>query len=479
MVKIKLTGHEFRYEVYHIVSLFYEKSEIKFVNEDDYDIESILIDGCSKALCRVLQGNGKVICEEIPIGCMDKKHIKNAVKKSVLRALKKINNKDIPWGVLVGIRPTKIVHECIVEGMKDSEIEKYIEAQYDIYPEKAALAVEVARYEESFLKKQDKTVSAYINIPFCPTRCVYCSFTSNPVSKDPDLVDEYLVCLKKEITQGIRYAHDKGLKIDTLYMGGGTPTSINEAQLESLLDTISSNIDIKGLREFTVEAGRPDSITSSKLKILKNYGVTRISINPQTMNDETLKKIGRLHSSKDIIEKYYLAKDMGFNFINMDIIIGLPGEGMDEAIKTINEIKKLSPENITVHIMSVKRASKLGESGYLDESMLPLSIYDAVTSKIRKMDMHPYYMYRQKNMVVPLENIGYCKKDKECIYNIQMIAENISILAFGTGAITKLVFDEENRIERIANVKDVMEYIKRIDEMTDNKIKAVDMINNI
>ena len=478
MIKIKLSGHEFRYEVYHIVSLFYEKSEIKFVNDDDYDIESILMDGYTSALCNV-KCSSKLISEKIQISCMDKKHIKNAVKKSVLRALKKIFNKDIPWGVLVGIRPTKIVHECIKEGMEDSEIKKYIEAQYDIYPEKAALAVEVARYEENFLKKQDKTVSAYINIPFCPTRCVYCSFTSNPVSKDPHLVDEYLMCLEKEITDGMEYAHNKGLKIDTLYIGGGTPTSINEAQLESLLKTISSSIDIKSLREFTVEAGRPDSITRDKLKILKNYGVTRISINPQTMNDETLKRIGRLHSSKDIIDKYHLARDIGFDSINMDIIIGLPGEGMREALKTIDDIKKLSPENITVHIMSVKRASKLGQSGYLDESTLPFGIYDEVTSKIRKMDMHPYYMYRQKNMVVPLENIGYCKKDKECIYNIQMIAENISILAFGTDAITKLVFDAENRIERIANVKDVQEYIKRIDEMINKKIKAVDMISNL
>ena len=478
MIKIKLSGHEFRYEVYHIVSLFYEKAEIKFVNEEDYDIESILMSDCSSALCNVKSCN-KVISEKISINCMDKKHIKNAVKKSVLRALNKINNKDIPWGVLVGIRPTKIVHECIKERMCNSEIEKYIEAQYDIYPEKAALAVEVARHEENFLKKQDKTVSAYINIPFCPTRCVYCSFTSNPVSKDPHLVDEYLLCLEKEITEGIKYAHNKGFKIDTLYIGGGTPTSINEVQLESLLKTIGRNIDIKGLREFTVEAGRPDSITKGKLELLKRYGVTRISINPQTMNDETLKKIGRLHSSQDIIDKYYLARDIGFDSINMDIIIGLPGEGMREALKTIDEIKKLSPENITVHIMSVKRASKLGQSGYLSESTLPFCIYDAVTSEIRKMDMHPYYMYRQKNMVVPLENIGYCKKDKECIYNIQMIAENISILAFGTDAITKLVFDAENRIERIANVKDVREYIKRNDEMINNKIKAVDMINNL
>ena len=229
------------------------------------------------------------------------------------------------------------------------------------------------------------------------------------------MVDSYVNCLIKEITSVLEFMKDRSFNIDTFYIGGGTPTSLSENQLNKLLSSIGSYLNTRDLREVTIEAGRPDSITIDKLSIIKDFGCSRISINPQTMNDQTLKRIGRNHTSGDIFEKFYMARDKGFDNINMDIIIGLPGEGKEEIINTMNKLYELSPDSITIHTMAIKRASVLNEKEFISNNSIAGSMYDIASNEVRKMGMFPYYMYRQKNMVAPLENVGYCMKGKECI----------------------------------------------------------------
>lgn len=475
MLKIKLTGHDYRYEVFQIVSLFYDKSDFEFTAEGLFDGESLLNHEDSTVEFRAFTAENRIV-EKINIDLNDKKSIKNGIKLTALRALEKLKNLAMPWGILVGIRPTKIIHECFKKGMNDSEAFDYLVKHYDVGENKASLTLEVAKNEQRFLDKKSNSVGMYIGIPFCPTRCVYCSFTSNPIGGSGKLVDEYLMALKREIRETAAHIKGSGLEVDTLYIGGGTPTSLNASQLRELLEVVGDAVNIGSVREYTIEAGRPDSIDEEKLEIIRNSGCTRISINPQTMNDETLKRIGRLHSSQGIIDKFHLARKLGFDNINMDIIIGLPGEGEDHVLRTMKILRELSPDSITIHTMAIKRASKLNEEEYDKFNGNAEAMYNAAVSNALDMGMYPYYMYRQKNMVSPLENVGYCKKDKECIYNIQMIAENISIFAMGADAVSKIVFEEENRIERVANLKDVREYINRIDEIINNKIEAVNML---
>jgi coproporphyrinogen dehydrogenase HemZ len=477
MFNVKLTGHEYRYELFQILNLFYDKSEINFNSEDlIFDFESLVNNVESYVEFIAKKQGEEPISEKKHIDINDKKAVKNAIRFTALKCLEKYTSSSKPWGILVGIRPTKIVHECVKNGMGKGEIISYLVSNYSLTHEKAELTLEVAFNEAKFLNKKPKSLSLYIGIPFCPTRCVYCSFTSNPIGGNKGFVDKYLESLHKEIDASLSQIKKRGYSVDTLYIGGGTPTSLTAEQISELLSILGKHLDLKNLREFTVEAGRPDSIDREKLIAIKEAGCSRISINPQSMNDETLKRIGRLHSSKEIIDKFYMARELGFDNINMDIIIGLPGEGLAEIERTIDIICDLSPENVTVHTMAIKRASVLIEEEHERESEIAEDMYKIAIERVRKAGMYPYYMYRQKNMVSPLENIGYCKEDKECVYNIQMIAENISIIAMGADAVSKLMFEKENRHERVANLKDVREYVNRIDEMIKNKVKAIDML---
>ncbi len=466
-MKISLIGHEYTYEAYQVASLFYEKSDIEFTDDGEY------LSIYEKGKCIFKSKDENIYFEEVVED--NKKQIKLGLKITILKGLKKVTGKEIPWGVLVGIRPTKLYHEFKVENLSDLEIKNLLISKYCLSEEKANLLIEVAKAEEEFLKSNSKEISVYIGIPFCPTRCVYCSFTSNAITKN-NLVEEYLTSLIKEIDYTFKLIKEKGLKIDTLYIGGGTPTSLNEKQFETLLKTVYEKTKTDNIREYTVEAGRPDSITEEKLKCIKKYGATRISINPQTMNNETLKKIGRLHSAEDINETFYLARELGFDNINMDVIIGLPGENEEHVKTTMEGIKKLNPDSITIHTMAIKRASRLHEIGYSVEDNRIINMYNIANNYCREMGMNPYYMYRQKNMVSPLENIGYSYKGNESIYNVQMIGESISIVGLGADSVSKAVFKKENRIERVANLKDVREYNSRINEILQNKEKALNMI---
>lgn len=401
-----------------------------------------------------------------------KKEARNVFKRMMYDMLKKLTGRELPWGTLTGVRPTKIVYTLLEDGKNDHEIRDYLKKEYYVSEKKGDLAIKVASNEKRLLEKLDYNngYSLYAGIPFCPTTCLYCSFTSYPLAVWKDRVDTYVDAMLKELEFTSRLMKDK--KLDTFYMGGGTPTTLEPEQLDRVLSFFEEHFDTTGLKEYTIEAGRPDSITRDKLLIMKKHGVDRISINPQTMNDDTLKLIGRHHTVEQIKEAFTLARECGFDNINMDLIIGLPGETREHIERTMREVALLAPDSLTVHSLAIKRAARLNIfwEKYKDYAMVNTDdIINMTADCAAAMGMEPYYLYRQKNMAGNFENVGYSKPGREGIYNVLIMEEKQTIMAVGAGASTKVVFPEENRIERVENVKDVTTYIENIDEMIDRK----------
>lgn len=403
----------------------------------------------------------------------NKRKLKWLIRRFLFKSLLTETNKYLPWGMLNGIRPAKFAMDLINEGgTRESVISDMIN-NFWVKEDKAALLYDIALKEKAILDNApQKTVGLYIGIPFCPSRCLYCSFTAEPISKHIKKVPEYIDALGKEMAATKAMLSKQGLKVQSIYIGGGTPTSLDENSLKCLIDMTKEHFISDSLEEFTIEAGRPDSLNHEKLKIIKESCVTRISINPQTINDKTLEIIGRNHSAEQFIKAYEMAKKMGFENINTDIIIGLPGETLEMFDNTMKAIEKLSPDSLTVHTLAIKRASKLKQDiENYEETKVEVGqlMMEKVYEYTDTMGLSPYYLYRQKNMLGHLENTGFCKEGKECIYNVQIMEEVQSIVALGAGAVTKIVFPNENRIERAFNVKNVDEYINRIDEMIERK----------
>ncbi len=476
-INIKLNDEKYRYHVYQIFNIFYTFDEIKINNENPFDYE-VYIDES----------------KEFKISNNEKSEIFNFVtdnlvqelKRGIFKFLSNILNREYPWGTLVGIRPSKIALDMLKKGATEDEIINHFNEAYLANKDKAELCIEIAKRENSYINKDQKSIAIYVGMPFCPTRCLYCSFAADPIGKAKNNeVEDYLVALKKEIKAIEEYVAKKGLIVDNVYFGGGTPTSVNNEQFESLMNEIhKSFVAGKNLREFTVECGRPDSITEEKLLTMKKYDVTRISINPQSMNDRSLISIGRGHLSQDVIDKFNLARKLEFDNINMDIIIGLPNEGIKEVEHTAKLIRELNPDSLTVHGLSIKRASRLYENLVLKQT-IKIAEQDELNKMYKRsqmlaeeLDMNPYYMYRQKNMVGNMENVGYSRADKECYYNIQMIEDTQTIIALGADAVSKVVYLDEGkgRIERFANLKNIREYINRADEMIEGKIALLDTL---
>lgn len=378
-----------------------------------------------------------------------------------------------PWGILTGIRPAKIAVKALREGKSPEAVVEYFVKECGANLSKANLALEVALTEAPIIDKMyPDGVSLYIGIPFCPSRCLYCSFVTNGTERARRLMPEYIEALKKEIRYVSEIVKRNGDRIETVYIGGGTPTTLIPELLEDMLKCLYEYNDLSCVKEFTVEAGRPDTITEEKLTVLKDYGVGRISINPQTMNDETLKVIGRKHSVADIIEAFYLARRCGFDDINMDLIAGLPGENFEMFKHSLEEVEKLSPEDTTVHTLSIKRSSILNEyrdSYRMTDGEEVSRMVDYAREYMRSRGKIPYYMYRQKNQLGNLENVAYCKKGHESLYNIYIMEELQTIISMGAGGVTKTVDRETDRIERIFNVKEAKDYIERLDEMLERK----------
>lgn len=474
-IKVKLNNMNFRYDVFLMINLFFSFINIEFVNAE-FDL-SIDID--EEAGNIVIKDNEELFNYEINRSYKPSEE----VKKALFIYFRKVTGKFLPWGTLVGIRPSKKALDLLEKGYSEDEVIKEFKDRHETSADKAQLCIDVAKYEKSIVNKDENTISIYVGMPFCPTRCVYCSFTSNPIGGKAALVKEYLNAITKEIEAISKYISEKNLTIETVYFGGGTPTAVNDEEFEDIMNKIYRGfVEGKNVKEFTVECGRVDSITEKKLQSMKRYKVHRISINPQTMNDDTLKSIGRNHNSKAVEECFNLARNLGFDNINMDMIVGLPGEGLSHINKSCEEILRLNPDSITIHGMSVKRGSRLHENlvnkgQFTIPNQDELNAMYAATKKLSlDLNMKPYYMYRQKNMVGNMENVGYCRNEKICIYNIQMIEEKQTIIALGADGVSKVVFLDEDRIERFANVKDVKEYNNRIEEMIDRKIELLNTL---
>lgn len=489
LLSVLVNQNGYEYDIHSLVKAFYPAQDVKvfvpdsdekdIVSSDeglpdlkiDFEAEMIRMSIVDGGRGRADFGGYKVELED----GMDRPHIKNCLKKLIYTALSEHTGRQLPWGTLTGIRPTKIPMTMMEEDITDEEIMQYMQDTYLISKEKGELAIEIARREKALLDTlhYEDGYSLYIGIPFCPTTCLYCSFTSYPIFSWEKRVSEYLTALEKEIDFVSSFYRDKIL--DTIYIGGGTPTTLKAPELERLLSYIETKLDLSHLQEFTVEAGRADSITRDKLEVLRKHGVTRISVNPQTMNQKTLDLIGRRHTVEQVREAFTLAREIGFTNINMDIILGLPEETEADVQYTIDEIVKMQPDSLTVHSLAVKRASKLSQ--WIEEKGISMLNNTEETMKIamegaKQLRMVPYYLYRQKNMSGNFENVGYATEGNFGIYNILIMEEKQTIVALGAGSITKRVFPD-GRIERCDNVKDVGLYIEKIEEMMERKRKLL------
>ncbi len=422
---------------------------------------------------------------QVEIDPADRRETKNRLKQTLYRMLSGYSGRTLPWGTLTGIRPVKIPMSMLEDGKSDDEIRDYMRGTYLATDEKIDLSIEIAKREQKLLAAIDYEdgYSLYIGIPFCPSTCLYCSFPSFSIEMWRDRVEEYLDALGREIEAMALQMGER--RVNSVYIGGGTPTSLSPRQLDRLLDEVGAQFHLNdadgriaygknGLLEFTVEAGRPDSITREKLKVLLDHNISRISINPQTMCEKTLKLIGRNHTVEQTRQAFFLAREMGLDNINMDLIVGLPEETIDDVRDTMEEIAGLGPDSVTVHSLAVKRAARLRMEHENYEHLHMENTWDIIRLTVlccRNMGLFPYYLYRQKNTAGNFENVGYAVPGKEGIYNILIMEEKQTILALGAGATSKAVFDHENRIERVGNVKDVGIYIDRVDEMIERKKK--------
>ena len=421
----------------------------------------------------------------------NRKTNKTLVKQALYGLLHTLTGETLPWGTLTGIRPVKLAELMLQEGMSDVQADAKLRELYDISEEKRKLMLSIAHRERKVLERIDyrNGTSLYIGIPFCPTTCLYCSFTSYPIRKWENRVGEYLDCLREELRQ-FRKAQEKeggilsGKKLQTIYIGGGTPTSISAEDLENLLRIAEEELDLSALSEYTVEAGRPDSITTEKLQVLRAHGIGRISINPQTMNQKTLDLIGRRHSVEDVKRAYDEARRAGFDNINMDLILGLPEESVEDVRRTLSEVERMRPDSLTVHALAVKRAARLNTEGNAwahlaragKEEAAAMSAYARETAL--RMGLKPYYLYRQKNMAGNQENVGYAVSGKENLYNILMMEEKHTVIGCGAGASSKAVIANESaamydgnafRVERFENIKNISEYLPRFGELMTKK----------
>lgn len=476
MIEIIVNRPSFEYDIHSLVKAFFPKEDVAVRVQDDFTEETVLrmtVEFTNETVLAELTEHGASKGRGTQrIDYADRKETKNHLKRLIYGILSEYTGQTLPWGTLTGIRPTKIAMQLLEQGWRNVDVAEYMRNTYLASKEKVALSVMIANRERYVLRNIDYKdgYSLYVGIPFCPSTCLYCSFTSYPLSLWEKRMDDYLDALFKELDYlAEKFRHKK---LNTIYIGGGTPTTLSPERIDRLLKKIETVFDAAHLQEFTVEAGRPDSITRDKLQVLLDHGIDRISINPQTMKDETLRIIGRHHTVAQTKEAYALAREMGFSHINMDLIIGLPGEGYEDVEHTMQELSAMEPDSVTVHSLAIKRAARLNlfkekyEEMGLENNM---QIMDMTARYCAEMGLSPYYLYRQKNMAGNFENVGYAKVDKAGIYNILIMEEKQTILAAGAGATTKYVFPDGVRIERVENVKDVGQYIDRIDEMIERK----------
>lgn len=402
-------------------------------------------------------------------GLEEKRQLKRLIKRCCYRLLKEVTGRRPAWGSLTGIRPTRLYYQQMEGGKSRAEARAALAALFDLSEEKLDLLDEIITAQKGLIERPQNACDLYIGIPFCTTRCSYCSFSSGEIGNGR-LVEPYLSALFHEIDLCSEMARDIGLDIRVGYIGGGTPSSLTTAQLDRLLCHMQRRFGT--LSELTVEAGRPDTLDREKLTMLRSHPVTRISINPQTMNDETLAVIGRAHTAQQTVDCYHLARSLGFGDINMDVIAALPGEDYGMFAHTLDVIRDLNPDSLTVHTLAVKRSSKLHEQKYRQQEEDVARMVALGRETAHAMGMRAYYLYRQKYMAQNLENVGYARPASICRYNIDNMEETVSVLALGAGGISKCVMRQEEKILRAPNIANIEQYIDRVDEMTARKREA-------
>lgn len=486
MIYLEQNAEIYNNDIRAMLQAFFDNEKVVITKDDtrlslkveytsDSDVETQVASG-GYVTYTLEDEEGYHVSKTVVVDYMNKKVARNPLKAALYHMLSDYTGKQLPWGSMTGVRPTKVATEWLENGKNDEEIRHLYTDTYLTIPQKADICIEVAKKEQELFQDflYDEEYCIYIGIPFCPSRCLYCSFTSYPIAQYVDKVEDYLQALYKEMEFVAGADAYKNKRLVAIYIGGGTPSALTAVQLESLITKMQTTFDMQYVREFCVECGRPDSITLDKLQTLKKLGVERISINPQTMSDETLQLIGRAHSVEQTKQAFEMAREAGFDNINMDMIVGLPGEDMEHVQHTLSEIRKMVPDSLTVHSLAIKRAANLNIEMERYHSLIKGSTNEmllAVDECARDMEMKPYYLYRQKNIPGKLENIGYAVEGKECVYNILIMEEKLDILGMGAGSSSKFIFRKENRIERVENVKNVDEYINRIDEMIERKKK--------
>lgn len=494
MIQITCVGHAFERELSLILALFYEDPQLSFVSEwtDESDLKL--------KLALTVKEDGVVACGELFDGARRIEHqvnrsyvsleekamrktAKQALCYALLLMLEEYTGMEQGWGILTGIRPTKLLHQMNVAGIGREEAHKRLQVEVILRPYKLSLLQDIVDRQLQVvpdLYQIDQELSVYIGIPFCPTKCAYCTFPAYAIRSHTASVNPFLEGLHYEIEQLGKWLAKNDQRITSIYFGGGTPTSITAEDMDQLFDTMYRSLPhMDGVRELTVEAGRPDTITREKLDVMKRWEVDRISINPQSFTQETLNAIGRHHTVEETIEKYHLAMEMGLTNINMDLIIGLPNEGVAELAHSLREVEKLMPASLTVHTLSFKRASEMTQNKerYKVASRDEISKMMEMASEWTAANGYdPYYLYRQKNILGNLENVGYSKPGQESIYNIMIMEEVQTILGLGCGAVSKLMAPGSGKLTRWPNPKDPKTYNDTYRTLVENKLRDLDDI---
>lgn len=474
-MKIYITGLASGYEVEHLVRLFYPMAPLTLTppaENEDY----VWAEKQENSLRAVVRQNDSVDSAEAPLPPADGETIEFALASLTYDLLRRHTGLRPPWGKMTGVRPVRLIHDKRAAGWSEEQIDAFFLRRFDCSVQKYEMAKQIANLQEPILRRGSapNVYSLYIGIPFCPSRCSYCSFVSCNLDRDRKLVQPYVDCLCREIEEIRRQADAAHLELCTIYIGGGTPTSLSADQLRQLMGTVRKNFDLSHLAEYTVEAGRPDCTDAEKLQVIKEYGATRISINPQTFSDEVLAGIGRRHSAQDILDCFAEARQAGHSDINMDLIAGLPGDTVDGFTHSLQQAIALEPENITVHTLTLKRASRIVIEDQRENDYADVAAMLEQCHLLAEAGYRPYYLYRQKNTLQNLENVGWCKPGHEGYYNIYIMEEVQTILSAGAGGSTKLVADGGKRMQRIFNFKYPNEYIQRFAEVLERKKGVAD-----
>ncbi len=482
-MKIYIINHKFHYEIENLTRVFFPNEKLEIIKDDipnDIEQPSIitkLIDnenGCTVFAQLNFENYSK--SEELYIELNSSENYESEKERVMAICLYKLltqyTGMTPPWGILTGVRPIKLFRKLTEEnGLVNTK--DYFKNSLLVSDEKISLSEETEKNEQAILSlSSDNSYSLYVSIPFCPSRCSYCSFVSQSVEKAKKLIEPYVDLLCNELEQTAKIAKELNLNLETVYIGGGTPTTLNAQQLTKLIGVINSNFPMEQCKEFTVEAGRPDTVTEDKLIALLEGGVNRISINPQTMNDNVLVEIGRKHTAQQTIDAFNLARKVGFKHINMDLIVGLPNEDFESFKNTLDIITTLDPESITVHTLSMKRSAYLTAQGMQllkHDAEQAAKMHTYCRSLLSDNGLRPYYLYRQSRMVGNLENIGYAKKGYDGLYNVYVMDETHTVLGCGAGAVTKLKDPKTGVLQRIFNYKYPYEYNTMFDEILNRK----------